>query len=146
MRNPAFRNPEFSSRDPKSRWRLEFNFEFYDNESGIQYLEPGIHSVHSCYTVWLALLVKYIAITFSRSWLVLFVFHSVDLLKTDSGFLLIKTLNAMNTCKGSLVFFQVLLLRYNNSYMVFTVLCILLFCCTTPSVTLSLNEARSVAS
>ena len=34
-----------------------------------------------------------------------FLFHSVDLLKTESGFLLIKTLKAMNTCKGSLFFF-----------------------------------------
>ena len=62
----GIRNSALGIQNPTDDWNIKF--EFYDNESGIQYL-PGVRNSQraddSCYTVWLALLVKYIAVSFS---------------------------------------------------------------------------------
>ena len=45
--NPGLWNPEYSSRNPKSHWRLEFRIQIPLTKTGIQYLESGMHGVES---------------------------------------------------------------------------------------------------
>ena len=47
IRNPSFCNPEYSSRNPKSHWRLQSRIQLLLTNTGIQYLESGIHSIES---------------------------------------------------------------------------------------------------
>ena len=47
IQNPGLWNPEYSSRNPESHWRLESRIQVPQTETGIQYLESGIHGVKS---------------------------------------------------------------------------------------------------
>ena len=47
IRNPGLWNPEYSSMNPKSHEQLESRFQVPLTETGIQYLESGIHGVES---------------------------------------------------------------------------------------------------
>ena len=47
IRNPSICNPEYSSRNPESHWRLESRIHLLLTNTGIRYLESGIHSIES---------------------------------------------------------------------------------------------------
>ena len=47
MWNPGLWNPEYSSRNPESHWRLEFRIQIPLTKTGIQYVKSGIHGVES---------------------------------------------------------------------------------------------------
>ena len=47
IRNPGFWDPEFNSRNLESHQRLESRIQVQLTNSGLQYLESGIHGVES---------------------------------------------------------------------------------------------------